>query len=370
MKSSNDWKTLEDCRDAIDSIDSEMLALLNKRMNIVQRVGEIKKDTGGAIYRPEREKAIVERLTKLSEEKQGLLNASAIEAIFLEVFAVSRNLELPERIAYLGPEGSFTHQAAESRFGAMSDYFSLGSIHSVFKTLEASRAKFGVVPIENSRDGIVGETLDLLSKSSVKIVAELYMPIHMSFATKARKLEDITKIYSKDKGFGQCREFLNEHGFVNIEQIPVESTAKAAILAEADESAAAICSHIAAKLYGVPTMFENIEDEHGSATRFIILSDFKNAISGEDKTSILVRLKDAVEAGSLVHFLQDFDTQNINLSKIESRPSKDKGGFGYWFYIDFYGHIDEPRIQKVLKKHTNEVTWLGSYVKGEDSDNG
>ena len=359
-------KTLQECRNAIDSIDNEILGLLNKRMKVVQRVGEIKNDTDSAIYRPEREKEIIDRLASLSKDSSGILNRDAIEAIFLEVFAVSRNLELPERIAYLGPEGTFTHQAAESRFGAMSDYLSLSSIHSVFKTLEAGRAKFGVVPIENSKDGIVGETLDLLSKSSVKIVAELYMPIHASFATKAKKLEDITKIYSKDKGFGQCREFLQEHNLVNIEQIPVESTAKAAILAAEDPEAAAICSHIAAKLYGVPTMFENIEDEHDSSTRFIILSDFKNAQSEHDKTSILVKLHDAREAGSLVHFLQDFDAENINLSKIESRPSKDKGGFGYWFYIDFYGHIDDVAIQRVLNKHDGEVTWLGSYVKGEN----
>ena len=359
-------KTLDDCRDAIDSIDNEMLELLNKRMKVVERVGEIKHNSGTAVYRPEREKDIIDRLTAFSKDSGGILNKGAIEAIFLEVFAVSRNLELPERIAYLGPEGSFTHQAAESRFGGMSDYLSLGSIHSVFKTLEAGRAKFGVVPIENSRDGIVGETLDLLAKSSVKIVAELYMPIHMAFATKATKLEKITKIYSKDKGFGQCREFLSQHGFLNVEQIPVESTAKAAILAAEDPTAGAICAHIAAKLYGVPTMFENIEDEHDSSTRFVILSDFKNLPSEHDKTSILVRLKDAVEAGSLVHFLQDFDNENINMSKIESRPSKDKGGFGYWFYIDFYGHIDDSNIQKVLSKHVGEVTWLGSYVKGED----
>jgi chorismate mutase/prephenate dehydratase len=359
-------RTLDDCRVAIDAIDDEILELLNKRMKVVERVGEIKNDTGGAIYRPEREKAIIQRLAAQSKEQNGLLNEAAIEAIFLELFAVSRNLELPERIAYLGPEGSFTHQAAESRFGAMSEYLSLGSIHSVFTTLEAKRAKFGVVPIENSRDGIVGETLDLLAKSSVKIVAELYMPIHMAFATKEEHLSSIKKIYSKDKGFGQCREFLVEHGLINAELIPVESTAKAAILASSEPNSAAICSHIAAKLYGVPTLFENVEDDIGSQTRFVILSDFKNGISEDDKTSILVRLKDAVKAGALVHFLQDFDDEKINLSKIESRPSKDEGGFGYWFFIDFYGHIDEDRIQKVIQKHVDEVTWLGSYVKGEN----
>ena len=367
MSEKSDWKSLKDCRDTIDTIDNDILSLLNRRMQVVERVGEIKADTGGVIYRPEREKAIISRLIKLNKRNTGLLNANAIEAIYLEIFAVARNLELPERIAYLGPEGSFTHQAAENRFGAMSEYLSLNSIESVFNTLNSGRAKFGVVPIENSRDGIVGETLDLLSKSHVKIVAELYMPIHVAFATKARKIEHITKIYSKDKGFGQCRKFLSEHGFYDIEQIPVESTAKAAILAAEDENAAAICSHIAAKLYGVPIMFENIEDEHDNATRFVILSDFKNSVSGEDKTSILVRLKDSVKAGALVHFLQDFDKEQINLSKIESRPSKDKeGGFDYWFYIDFFGHIDDDKIQKVLSKHTDEVTWLGSYVQGEE----
>ena len=358
-------KTLDECRDAIDSIDNRILELLNKRMKVVERVGEIKHGTGATVYRPEREKAIIERLSILNDANNGLLNKNAIEAIYLEIFAVARNLELPERIAFLGPEGSFTHQAAESRFGAMSEYLSLSSIHAVFKTLESKRAKFGVVPIENSRDGIVGETLDYLAKSSVKIVAELYMPIHMSFVTKVHKLEDIKKIYSKDKGFGQCRDFLLEHGFMNVELIPVESTATAAILAAKEPNSAAICSHIAAKLYGVPTLFENIEDEIDNRTRFVILSDFKNAISEDDKTSILVRLEDGVEAGSLVRFLADFNNEKINLSKIESRPSKDKGGFGYWFFMDFYGHIDESTVQKAISKHTDEVTWLGSYAKGE-----
>lgn len=358
-------KTLEECREAIDSIDNQILELLNKRMKVVERVGEIKHDTGAAVYRPEREKAIIERLANINIDNHGLLNKNAIEAIYLEIFAVARNLELPERIAFLGPEGSFTHQAAESRFGAMSEYLSLSSIHAVFKTLESKRAKFGVVPIENSRDGIVGETLDYLAKSSVKIVAEIYMPIHMSFVTKMNKLEEIKKIYSKDKGFGQCRDFLLEHGFMNVEQIPVESTATAAILAAKEPNSAAICSHIAAKLYGVPTLFENIEDDPDNKTRFVILSDFKNAISEGDKTSMLVRLQDGVEAGSLVRFLEDFNNQKINLSKIESRPSRDKTGFGYWFFIDFYGHIDEEKVQKAILNHVDEVTWLGSYVKGE-----
>jgi len=358
-------KTLADCRVAIDTIDNELLELINRRMQVVERVGEIKQESGGAIYRPEREQEIIERLTAKSKADNGILNKEAIEALFLEIFAISRNLELPEKIAYLGPEGSFTHQAAESRFGAMSDYLALNSIHAVFNALETKRAKFGVVPIENSRDGAVGETLDLLAKSSYKIVAELYMPIHLSFVTSARHLHDIKRIYSKDKGFGQCRDFLLEHELQDVEQIPVESTAKAAKLAAADPEAAAICSHIAAKLYNVPNMFENIEDVDSNTTRFVILSNFENAEHELSKTSILVRLKDGNEAGALAHFLDDFDKAEINLSKIESRPSKESDGFGYWFFIDFYGHINDVKLAKILEKRANEITWLGSYVKGD-----
>lgn len=350
---------LKSLRDQIDALDNQMLELLNKRMEIVKSVGEFKNKNGGAIYRPEREVEIIERL---SSQNRGLLTKAGIEAIYLEIFAVSRNLELPEKVAYLGPEGSFTHQAAESRFGAMSDYLPMNSIRAVFKSLESKRAKYGVVPIENSRDGIVGETLDYLGESEMKIVAELTIPIHLSFGSKSEKLTDIKRIYSKDKGFGQCRNFLIEHGLEEIERIPVESTAKAAKLAAKDPESAAICSHIAAKLYNLPTMFENIEDVHTNKTRFIILSDFKNQQSSDDKTTILAKLEN--KPGSLVHFLNQFNDKGINLVKIESRPSMEDDDFSSWFYIDFDGHYDDKNVQDVLTRHAKEVKWLGSYVKG------
>jgi len=348
---------LEDLRKKIDSIDDKILELLNDRMKIVKEVGELKNQTGTPIYRPERELEILNRLKKRS---RGPLNDAAIEAIFLEIFAVSRNLERPERVAYLGPIGSFTHQAAESRFGAMSDYLSMNSISAVFKAVETKRAKYGVVPIENSIDGVVGETLDLLGCSPLLIVAEMYMPIHHTFASLEDDLNKIKKIYSKDIAFGQCRNFLIEHGLENVELIPVESTAKAAKLAAKTKGTAAICSHIAAKLYNLPILFENIEDLHTNKTRFIIISDFKNERSGSDKTSILAKLED--KPGALVRFLEDFDKQNINLTKIESRPSAQKE-FSYWFYIDFEGHVDDENVKKVLQKHKSEIKWLGSYVK-------
>ena len=188
--------TLSECRDAIDALDDNLLELLTKRMEVVQEVGRIKHKDGSAIYRPEREQQILERLNSQSE---GVLTDSAIEAIFLEIFAAARNMERPERVACLGPEGSFTHQAAESRFGALCDYLPMESIHSVFKAVEAKRAKFAVVPIENNTDGVVGETLDLLAKSELKIVAELSMAIHLSFVTSASNLTEVKKYIQKIK---------------------------------------------------------------------------------------------------------------------------------------------------------------------------
>jgi len=236
----------------------------------------------------------------------------------------------------------------------------MSSIDAVFKAVETKRAKYGVVPIENSIDGVVGQTLDLLGNSRLLIVSELYMPIHHTFASLEEDISKIKKIYSKDIAFGQCRNFLNEHGFEDIELIPVESTAKAAKIASKEKQSAAICSHIAAKLYNLPIVFENIEDMHTNKTRFIIISDFKNEKSSSDKTSILAKLKD--KPGALVEFLEDFNKENINLTKIESRPAADKK-FTYWFYIDFEGHIDDERVKKVLKRHKGEIKWLGSYVK-------
>lgn len=353
---------LKELRKKIDAIDDEILTLLNKRMELVKKIGEIKHKSGSSIYRPEREKEILDRL---KSQYSPYLNDAAIEAIYLEIFAVSRNLELPERVAYLGPEGSFTHQAAESRFGAMSEYLSMNSILSVFKTVEAKRAKYGVIPIENNLDGVVGETLDALGSSDLKIVAEIYMPIHHTFATKCDSLREITKIFSKDIAFGQCKNFLNEYNLEQAERIPVESTAKAAKLALETPNSAAICSHIAAKLYKLPILFENIEDSSENETRFIIVSDFKNQKSGNDKTSIFAKLKNSDKPGALVAFLEDFYESNINLTKIESRPSHNSKDFSFWFFIDFDGHIDDANVQKALKTATAEIKWLGSYIKAK-----
>jgi chorismate mutase/prephenate dehydratase len=347
-------------RDTLDNLDNQILILLNERMKTVHKVGEVKAKSGGAIYRPEREKAIIDRLESISKEQNGTLTRPAIEALFLEIFAISRNLELPENIAYLGPEGSFTHQAAEGRFGAMSAYLPIGSIVGVFREVANKKAKFGVIPIENSSNGIVSDTITCLNNYDVKIIAEVMLDVHFALATRCDNVKEINKIYSKDIAFDQCRDFLSDFGLDEIELIPVESTAKAAKLATKEENSAAICSHVGAKMYNLPILFENIEDKQNNKTRFLIVSNFENGQSGDDKTSILVQLPN--EHGALVRFLNDFDKAGINLTKIKSHIV---GGIST-FFIDFNGHKEDKHVKKIFAKHEKSIKFLGSYVREAD----
>ena len=354
--------SLEQLRTRIDDLDGQLLDLLNQRMEVVRQIGALKRAEGTAIYRPERELAILQRL---AGRHRGLLHRSAIEAIFLEIFAVSRNFELPERIAYLGPEGSFTHQAAEGRFGATSDYLPLTSIRAVFEAVHTGRARFGVVPVENNQEGVVRETLEALSRSELNIAAEIATPIHFGFAALSDRLPDLRRIYSKDIAFGQCRRFLEAtFGDQMPELIPVNSTSRAAQLAAQDPAAAAICAHIAARLSALPLLFDNIEDSADNFTRFFVLArNFVNAPSGRDKTSVLVRLRGEDRPGSLADFLQDFHRDGINLTKIESHPAKDGRSFHYVFFLDLEGHRDEPAVAGALQPHAEQVQWLGSYPR-------
>ncbi len=349
--------TLDELRKKIDNIDDTLLKLYNDRMDYVHQVGELKNTLGVPIYRPEREQSI---LNRLKGQNSGKLTDSAIDALFLEMFAVARNLELPEAIAYLGPEASFTHQAAESKFGALSAYFPISTIKGVFREVSNGKAKFGVIPIENSSNGIVSDTISCLNSYNLKIIAEVVVEIHHVFASNTDKLKDITKIYSKDIAFGQCQKFLTDFSFDEIEQIPVDSTAKAAKLAVNSDTSAAICSAVAAKIYNLPVRFENIEDEQNNKTRFFIVSDFENAPSGNDKTSLLVRLPNT--PGSLVDFLNDFERRKINLTKIKSHIVDGDS----IFFIEFNGHNKDLEIQSIIDKHGDNIKVLGSYVKETD----
>lgn len=352
-------QNLDELRIKIDAVDDKILTLLNERMTYVKSIGELKKNSGGTIYRPERERAILNRLKNLN---QGLLDQNAIEAIYQEIFAVSRNLEMPQNIAYFGPEGTYTHQAARSRFGAMSRYTALATIEDVFKVLSNKEANYGVVPIENNTEGAVGITLDCLGKyTELKIFGEIYMDIHHSFVGMNENLKEIKRIYSHPQGYNQCRKFLESHNLSQIEFVPSKSTASAAYLASQDYKSAAICSKIAAKLYNVPILFNKIEDNLANRTRFLILSDIKNPKMPNCKTSILAHT--AHKPGGLSDLLEQFKKENINITKLESRPIKTKE-FMHSFYIDFEGHIDDENVKRILK-NTNEIIWLGSYLCGE-----
>ena len=349
--------TLEELRQKIDEVDNKLLKLYNERLEYVLKVGELKNTTNSPIYRPEREKEILERLKKMNKEMGGKLSDKAIEALFLEMFSVARNYELAERVAYLGPEASFTHQAAEQKFGALGNYVPINTIKGIFREVENGNAKFGVVPIENSFNGIVSDTIGCLSDYDLKIVAEVVLDVHHVLASTVDDVKKIKRIYSKDIAFGQCKNFLEDFGFDNIEQIPVESTAKAAQLAKEDNEGAAICAEVAAKMYDIPVQFKNIEDEGNNRTRFFIISNFENEPSGNDKTTILAKLPN--RPGALVDFLLDFKDKEIDLTKIKSHIV---GGVSI-FFLEFNGHKRDKNISEIFNKHKNSIKFLGSYVK-------
>ena len=349
--------TLEELRVKIDEADDTLLDIYNERMQFVREIGVLKNSTGASIYRPEREQEILDRIKERNSAVGGMLTDKAIDALYLELFAVSRNFELPERIAFLGPEASFTHQAAESKFGALSSYVPIGSIKGVFREVSQGKVKFGVVPIENSFNGIVSDTISCLSDFDTKIIAEVMVDIHHVLSTKAEDVKNIKRIYSKDIAFGQCKQFLEDFGLDEVEQIPVESTAKAAKLAAGDPQAAAICAEVASMMYRLPILFSNIEDQGSNRTRFFIISDFENVASGNDKTTILVKLPN--KPGALVDFLNDFKKYDIDLTKIKSHIVE---GVSI-FFIEFDGHKNDDKIQSIFNAHIDSIKFLGSYVK-------
>ena len=350
---------IKELRTKIDKIDSDILQLLDERMDFVHEIGLIKSASKESVYRPEREKEIIERLSALSK---GKLNPESIKAIFQEIFAAARNIELPERVAYLGPEGSFTHQAAESNFGSQSEYLPLNSIKAVFDSLNSKKAKYGIIPLENNQEGIVQETVDFLGVSKLKIISELPLSISFSFATRSKDLSKIKSIYSKDIAFKQCKEFIENYFSEEVDCIPVNSTSAAVSYADKKPDSAAICSRFAAVQKGVPILYDRIEDSKDNHTRFVVLSLSQNdVISKKDKTSILVNLSDG--HGVLAEFLQEFHDAKINLTKLESRPAKKGTDFKYVFYIDFEGHYLDNNFQIIYKRYEKNIKLLGSYPR-------
>ncbi|MFA5271600.1 MAG: prephenate dehydratase [Candidatus Omnitrophota bacterium] len=351
---------LNKLRNKIDAIDNDMLKLLNRRAEEVIEVSKLKVKNNLSAYSAEREINILKRLKSLNN---GPLSSCDVENIFKEILSACRALKTVLRVAYLGPKGTFTQLAAIKNFGKSSEYISVESISDVFSRVEKGEAQYGVVPIENSTEGVINHTLDMFFDSNLKICSEITLNVaHVLVAAKNLPLKKIKRVYSKSQVFPQCRLWLASH-LPGVELIPMSSTAKAAITIKKDLNGAAIGNKILAQSYGLKMIASGLEDSSSNLTRFLIISKNDSKISGNDKTSILCSAKDRV--GALHDVLYIFKKYRINLTKIESRPSKKKP-WEYYFFIDFEGHRSLPNIQKVLKELEKKcifVKILGSYPK-------
>lgn len=350
---------LDKLRKEIDRIDSRLVELLNERARVVVEIGKLKK--GGPIYVPDREKAVFARIARAN---QGPLPDKCLQAVWRELMSGSFFLERPLRIAYLGPQGSFTHTASMLKFGQSVEYEAVMDIRGIFDEAARGHCDYGVVPIENSAGGGVIETLDAFIDSTVMICAEVYMAIHHNLLANC-SLEEIEKVYSKPEVFAQCRNWLAST-FKEDKTVPVASTAKAAQIVANEPFSAAIGSRIAAELYGLKMICENIEDMTNNVTRFLIVSKEDARPSGDDKTSIL--FSTAHKAGALADVLNVFKDGGVNLSNIESRPSR-KREWEYYFFADCLGHRSDEKIKGCLdsaRKHCLQLSVLGSFPRNTD----
>lgn len=353
-------ESLDALRKKIDQVDEKIVGFLNDRALLAQRIGQTKNLTKEEVYVPSREKEIIQRLANLN---RGPLHEQALRSIYREVLSASRSLEAPIKIAYFGPEATFTHMAAREKFGSSTSLIPLPSIADVFQEVSQGRADYGVVPIENSTEGVVTHTLDMLVEADVKICAEVYLEIHLYVMSRSGRFEDVRRIVSHPQALAQCRRWLASHcSHIQVEE--TASTAQAAEFASQDNSVAAIASAMAKDYYTLQVVAANVEDQANNTTRFLVIGDHEPRPSGDDKTSIVFSVKD--EVGILYRMLAAFARNRINLTKIESRPLKHKA-WEYLFFLDFEGHMKEPRVQRVIKKLERSCLFikvLGSYPGG------
>ncbi len=353
--------SLEELRKKIDELDHQLVKLLNERARVVVEIGKLKSKTDKPVYSPDREKDVFARISGANE---GPLPDRCLTAIWRELMSGSFVLERPLRIGYLGPGGSFSHTASRLKFGQSVEYEPLADITSIFDEVSKGHCDLGLAPVENTMGGGVIETLDALIDSDVKICAEVLMAIHHSLLGNC-SLEEIEKIYSKPEVFAQCRNWLSAT-FKEAQTVPVASTAKAAQIAADEPRAAAIGSNVAAELYGLRIICENIEDIANNITRFLIISREDAKPTGEDKTAIL--FSTAHKAGALADVLDVFKRYEINLTNIESRPSK-KRQWEYYFFVDLLGHKTDKNVRDGMeeaRKHCLQLSILGSFPRATE----
>lgn len=356
--------SLDAIRSEIDGIDAEIQRLISARARCAQQVAEVKKATepeATVFYRPEREAQV---LNKVMARNEGPLHPEEMARLFREIMSACLALEHPLRIAFLGPNGTFTQTAALKHFGHSVKTVPLANIDDVFREVAAGSVNYGVVPVENSSEGMVSHTLDSFLDSNLRIIGEVELRIHHHLlVAEGTQLASISRIYSHQQSLAQCRKWLDAN-FPKAERVAVSSNAEAARRIKGEWHSAAIAGETAAELYGLTKLHERIEDNPNNTTRFLIIGREAVARSGDDKSSIIVSVRNN-EAGALYSLLEPFYRRGINLTRIESRPSK-HDVWTYVFFIDFEGHQDDPLVQEVmaeLEPRMRQVKWLGSYPR-------
>ncbi len=366
-------KKLDSLRQAIDRLDQEIMALISKRAEFAQKVAQIKQtacsltDEKAVFYRPEREAQV---LRKIMAGNQGPLNDEEMARLFREIMSACLALEEPVRVAFLGPEGTFTQQAAIKHFGHSAVCVPVIAIDEVFREVSAGAVNYGVVPVENSTEGVINHTLDSFMDSSLNICGEVVLRIHHHLmVSENTRRERISRIYSHGQSLAQCRKWLDAH-WPTAERIAVSSNAEAARRVKGEWNSAAIAGDMAVELYELDKIAEKIEDQPDNSTRFLIIghdcvprsSDDQYRVA--DKTSIVVSMRN--QPGALQAILEPFHVHDIDLTRVETRPSR-SGVWNYVFFIDFEGHQDDPVVRKVLERlndRVNDIKVLGSYPKG------
>jgi len=346
---------LLDLRARIDALDQRLVKLLSARARLAQRVGAIKR--GVAVYRPEREAQILRRVAGLNE---GPLSARALQQVYIEIMSACRALEDQMSVAYLGPAGTYSEEAARKHFGSMTPLVPCASIDEVFRQLEAGGTGHAVVPVENSTEGAIGRTLDLLLTTRAKICGEILLPVHQCLMTKAKSLTAIRKVYSHTQSLAQCQRWLARH-LPHAERIPAVSNAEAARLAAADRQAAALAGKNAAVLYGLGVLARNVEDEPYNATRFLVLAADDSKPSGADKTSLVLATRNV--PGAIHDLLTPLAQHGVSMTKLESRPAR-TGLWEYVFYVDIEGHSGDSKVARALAELESKASFfknLGSY---------
>jgi chorismate mutase/prephenate dehydratase len=350
---------LAELREKIDAVDAQILQLINRRARYAEEVAKTKLAQGesGSFYRPDRESLVLRRIQNLNP---GPLSNETAMRFFRELMSACLALEKPLDVAFLGPEGTFSQQATFKHFGHAVKTIPVASISAVFDAVENGSCAFGVVPIENSTEGVISHTLDCLLTSALQICGEVEIRVHQNLLTHAKNLNEITDIYSHAQSLAQCRQWL-EKNLPNASQTPVSSNAEAARLVATNPSAAAIAGVIAAEIYELPILVANIEDDANNTTRFIIIGKQLATPTGHDKTTLVVSTDN--RAGALYRMLEPFAKTNVDMLSIESRPSR-QGLWDYVFFIDIVGHSDDENVAQALTELKTKVSMfkrLGSY---------